>query len=129
MNIDDLTIGQAKELSSLFGAGKSASTSRIYDSIIGEYVIVRSRNEGVNAGVVVAADETGIILADARRLHAHTPADESLSWYEGVALSGLSSDSRASAAVGKGIIEDYSWTKCTSQAEKSIRGHISHEQR
>lgn len=103
-------------------------SSNIYAQFIGQYVIVRSHNEGVNAGIVVAADETGIILKDARRIWYHKPADSNLAWYEGVALSGLSEDSKISAPVNKGIFEDYSVTVCTDIAKTSIIGHKSHGQ-
>lgn len=89
---------------------------------IGKYVIVRSRNEGINAGKVIELDDTGIILEDARRLYYHKPAAKELSWYEGVALEGLSNDSKVGAAVTKLIVEDYSITVCSKDAEKSIRG-------
>ena len=130
MNINDLTIGQAKELSNMENLlpVKELTTS-LLDSVIGKYVIVRSRNEGINAGVVVRADETGIILKDARRIYYHRPADKKLSWYEGVAVSGLSDNSKISGEVKeKGILEDYSYTLCSDVAEKSIRGHRANEQ-
>ena len=121
MNLDDLTIGEAKKLAAMFG-GKSCETSGIGSQFIGKYVIVRSRNEGINAGKVIELDDTGVILEDARRLYYHKPANKELSWYEGVALEGLSKDSKVGPEVTKLIIEDYSITVCTKEAEKSIRG-------
>ena len=118
MNIDDLTYGELKQIANLF----NKSESSLLSDVIGKYVIVRSRNEGVNAGVVKAADETGIILADARRIWYHKPKDKKLSWYEGVAMSGLSDDSKISGVVTEKIIcEDYSITVCSAAAELSIR--------
>ena len=126
IDIDSLTIGQAKELAALFQQG--AVNSEIHSRHIGRYVLVRSRNEGINAGFVIAADETGIVLSDARRIWYHRPADKT-AWYEGVANSGLRHDSRISAAVAeKVIVEDYSITVCSAEAEKSIRGFKAHEQ-
>jgi len=91
--------------------------------LTGKFVIVRSRNEGVNAGTVVCADQTGIELANCRRLYYHKPADKSVSWYEGVAQTGLGTGSKVSGTVDtKLIIEDYSATVCTDVAEKSIMG-------
>jgi len=125
MNLDDLTIREAKKLAGLFCDTKSG----IADSVIGEYVIVRSRNEGVNAGVVEQADETGVVLKNARRIWYHRPKDKSLSWYEGVAISGLSDDSKVSPVVYKKVIvEDYSITLCNPDAANSIREHKAHEQ-
>ncbi len=127
MNINDLTIGQAKELADLFG-NRSVNQSNLYGRYIGKYVICRTRNEGINAGKVIAVDETGVILEDARRLYYHKPTNKSMSWYEGVALEGLSSDSKIGSAVEKIISEDYSLTICSGDAEKSIRGAKDNEQ-
>ena len=89
--------------------------------MIGKAVIVRSRNEGINAGIVVVADETGVELKQCRRIWYHKPKDKKLSWYEGVAVSGLEETSKVSGTVSsKVIIEDYSMTLCTEKAYKSI---------
>ena len=89
--------------------------------MIGKKVIVRSRNEGINAGIVVLADETGVELKDCRRIWYHRPKDKNLSWYEGVAVSGLDSTSKVSGTVRKKvIIEDYSMTVCNDEAFESI---------
>ncbi len=126
MNIEDMTIGQARELASLFGANQGGAIGR---ELIGKYVIVRSRNEGINAGVLKEMDETGVILTSARRIWYHKPSDKKLAWYEGVAITGLSSDSKVSATIEvKAIIEDYSLTLCASAGEASIREHKAHEQ-
>lgn len=107
----------------------SVNTVSMLDSMVGEYVIVRSRNEGINAGIVKALDDTGIILSEARRIWYHKPENKNMSWYEGVAESGLSSDSKVSTPVSeKAIIEDYSITVCSEIGKKSISGHKSHEQ-
>ena len=126
IDINSLTIGQAKELAAFFK--KESDKPSLHSRHIGKYVLVRSRNEGINAGFVVAADETGIVLSEARRIWYHRPADTT-SWYEGVANSGLRSDSKISAAVQeKVIIEDYSITLCTESATESIRRFKAHEQ-
>lgn len=122
ININELTIGQVKELSNLISPQVSTQKNDLFSRYIGRYVICRSRNEGVNAGKVLAADDTGVILEDARRLYYHKPIDKKTSWYEGVARTGLSEDSKIGAAVEKIIVEDYSLTICTEEAEKSIRG-------
>lgn len=125
MEIDDLTIGQLKDLQNLIG-GKSQN--HMLKNYIGKYVIVRSRNEGVNAGKVIDIDETGVVLGDARRLYYHKPVNKNVSWYEGVAKTGISEDSKVGCAIEKVIVEDYSLTICTSDAEKSIREAKDNEQ-
>lgn len=124
MDLNDLTIGQAKELASLFSKQEYKG---FYDNYIGKYVIVRSRNEGINAGIVKECDPTGIVLSNARRIWYHKPSDKRVSWYEGVAKTGLSSDSKISCEVEeKVIIENYSITICSEVAKKSIIKHESH---
>jgi hypothetical protein len=128
VNLIELTIGQVKKLASILNLSGLQKQS-LTDSLIGRYVIVRSRNEGINAGFVKAADETGIVLTQARRIWYHRPADKLQSWYEGVANTGLDASSKVSAPVTeKVIIEDYSSTPCTEAAIKSISSHKSHEQ-
>jgi len=128
MDINDLTIGQAKELSSMFGGQSQLVSAGILIDAIGKYVIVRSRNEGINAGILKAADDTGCVLSDAKRVWYHKPKDSKTSWYEGVAKSGLDDSSKISCSVSeKYIIEDYSITVCTDEARESICGMKSHE--
>jgi len=96
---------------------------------IGRYAIVRSYNEGVNAGVVISYNKDMIELSDCRRLWRHWPKDKKKSWYEGVAISGLDEKSQISIAVPtKIIVEKYSITICSKEAEQSIREFASHEQ-
>jgi len=136
--VEDLTIKEAKqklkeyeELRVLFNIQDSAvKTTQV--SLFGrykdKYVICRTRNEGINAGFVIEADETGVILKEARRLYYHRPSNKKLSWYEGVALEGLSNDSKIGAAVEKIIVEDYSLTICSDEAKKSIIEARTNEQ-
>ena len=109
-------------------AAKEQKTTSIIDDYIGKYVIVRTRNEGINAGYIEKADETGIVLKDARRIYYHRPKDESLSWYEGVAQSGLSDSSKISNKTTKVIIENYSITICSDTAKNSIEGFTTNVQ-
>lgn len=137
--IEELTIKKAKarleeykELQALFNLEiieeSPSKKSNIFDRYIGKYVICRSRNEGVNAGYVVELDETGVILKEARRLYYHRPVNKKVSWYEGVAKYGLSENSQTGTAIEKIIIEDYSLTLCTQEAETSIKNAPENEQ-
>ena len=131
IDINDLTIGQIREIAATFPAlfGKAEAASSITAGMVGQYVIVRSRNEGVNAGYVEAADSTGVVLRNARRLWYHKPAEQSESWYEGVANHGLAEGCKISGTVDrKIIIEDYSLTTCSEKARQSIEGYKSHAQ-
>ena len=95
----------------------------IASTMIGEKVIVRSYNEGVNCGIVELADDTGVVLVNCRRLYYHKPKDKNTSWYEGVAMTGIGEGSKVSLTVNKKvIIEKYSMTLCTDESYKSIMG-------
>jgi hypothetical protein len=104
-----------------------ATDKKLTDRLIGEYVICRSRIEGVNAGYLVDADGTGCVLSEARMLWSHEPK-KNASWSEGVSLYGLSENSKISVKTQeKIIIEDYSLTLCTPEAKKSIEEFKAHE--
>lgn len=125
MDINEMKFGDILKISPMFNGAKPNS---LLDRYVGKYVICRTRNEGINAGEVVALDDTGVILKDARRLYYHKPLDKSISWYEGVAISGISQDSKIGAPVEKAIIEDYSLTVCTDLAKLSITSAKTNEQ-
>lgn len=117
-------------VSSESAEGSEVSVTKTLGSgVVGKFVICRSRNEGINAGIVSALDHTGVILKDARRIWYHKPKDVNKSWYEGVAESGLSDDSKVSCTVSeKVIIEDYSLTICSEAAKVSIMTKVPNAQ-
>lgn len=116
MNINDLTIYQAKELISMFGQ-ESAKKPHPF---VGEYVILRCYSAGVHAGVLLSQDGDLAVLGDARRLW---------SWKArgGVALSGLSQygldsgkiDTKVPRIAITGVIETI---PCSIVARESIDG-------
>lgn len=81
MNIDQLTIGDAKQLAALFGA-QAASVAKPEHPMVGKYCIARCYSAGVHAGEVVSVDGENVILKDSRRLWSWKAND-------GVALSGV----------------------------------------
>jgi len=101
----------------------------MFEKLKNKKVIVRSYNEGVNAGIVVKASKNGVIIKKGRRLWKHAPKDKNMSWYEGVAVSGISDDSSVSPTFKeKIIVEKYSLTLCTDEAYKSIMDLEPHKQ-
>lgn len=79
MNIEDLTIKQAKELAAMF---PSVAPTIQAHPFVGKYAVCRCYSAGVHAGEVVSVDGDKVILKDSRRLW---------SWQakQGVALSGV----------------------------------------
>ena len=67
MDINDLTIGEAKELSRMFG-GQKQYTGGIDDFSLGEVVIIRTFSAGVWCGKLIRKSSEEVILADARRM-------------------------------------------------------------
>jgi hypothetical protein len=87
LNINDLTIGQAKELSAMFGAQANPQPSansgyNIASPLVGKYVIARCYSAGVHAGIVESVDGENVMLRDSRRLWSWKAQD-------GIALSGV----------------------------------------
>lgn len=82
MNINDLTIGQAKELASMFGAAGHGNAMPAPHPFVGKYVIARCYAAGVHAGTVESVEGENVILKDSRRLWSWKAND-------GIALSGV----------------------------------------
>ena len=72
MNINDLTIGQAKELAAMFGG---AARDQFTTPHIGKRCIVRTYASGVFCATVVAHDGRMVELHDCRRLWSWKAAD------------------------------------------------------
>lgn len=97
MNINELTIGQAKELANLFSNNQSQSSEGL-NCMIGKYVIIRTYSAGVWFGKLDQKSGKEVILKEARRMYQFWCAKGiSLS---SVALYGLNQEkSRICAAV------------------------------
>lgn len=123
MNINDLTIGQAKELAAMFGGQQP-----IDNGMVGKYVIVRCRDAGVHSGILESHNGRECVLTESRRL-----------WYwktkKGAFLSSLAMDGLDSkeSKIGKEVprihlTENCEIIQCTEDAEKSIRSQAVHNE-
>jgi len=125
MNIEDLTIRQAKELAAIFGAKPVAGPE--LSPLIGKYVIVRSRDSGVHSGVFAYHNGRNVRLTDSRRLwHWKAAKEHTLS---AVSLFGLGDGKIASPVEVIEILDACEVIPASDEAEKSIRGWASHEPR
>lgn len=69
MNINDLTIGQAKELLAFFGSTLQSQTVAPLDAhLIGKPVIIRTYSAGVHYGILDARQGAEVRLKDTRRI-------------------------------------------------------------
>lgn len=91
------------------------------NGMIGKYVIVRCRDAGVHAGVLVSHKGRECVLTEARRLWYWKPANKA-AFLSGVANEGLHPDSMTSAPVDRiHLTEDCEIIQCTERAAMSIR--------
>lgn len=79
MNIDNLTFGELKQITAMFGAQQPSAKPH---PMVGKYVIARCYAAGVHAGTVESVDGENVILSNSRRLWSWKAAN-------GVALSGV----------------------------------------
>ena len=68
MNIDNLTIAQAKEIAAMFGNMCNAKTSGLDSFAIGQHVIIRTYSAGVWCGKLEQKAGNEVILSNARRM-------------------------------------------------------------
>ena len=119
MSINDLTIGQAKELAALFGNQQSSNDGIQFG--IGKNVIIRTYSAGVWCGTLSQKSGNEVILTNARRLWRWWAA-ESIS-LSGVANFGIIEDKSQIAPKVDGVwLEAIEIIQTTDKAEKSIMG-------
>lgn len=120
MNIDELTIGQAKEIAGMFQAPQQAPSNSI-NFAIGNQVIIRTYSAGVWFGTLTEKSGNEVILANARRMWRWWAAEGiSLS---AVAVHGINQEkSKIVEAVDSVWLEAIEIIPCTAEAEESIGG-------
>ena len=68
MNIDDLTIKQAKELARMFASNTAEAATDVASEMLGKYVLIRTYSAGVWAGFLGKKSGNEVILSEARRM-------------------------------------------------------------
>lgn len=122
INIEELTIGQAKELATLFSAPQQSQQPQIgLNSMLGKKCIVRTYSAGVWFGEVAKKSGNEVILKNARRMW-YWHAAESIS-LSAVALYGINQDkSKIVAAVPAVWLEAIELIPASDKAITSIEG-------
>lgn len=119
MNIDDLTIGEAKELARMFAPTSNCVMAGVgCNTMIGKKCIFRSYASGVHFGELVEKDGKEVIIKNARRLWYWKTTNKGISLSE-VAISGLAKDSKVCAPVDIWL-EAIEIIPCTKEAIKNI---------
>lgn len=117
MNFEALTTQQVKDIVAMLGM----AVQPFDNGMIGKYVIVRCRDAGVHAGVLVAADGRSCVLTDARRLW-YWKVKGSGDFLNALALAGVHKDSKLSAPVARiHLTENCEIIQCSDIAERVIR--------
>ena len=96
MNIDDLTLGQLKEISAMFPS--QSQHQAIDNGMKGKYVIVRCKDAGVHAGILESYSGREAVLLESRRLWYWKPAS-CQKYLSGVAVAGLDASSKVGAPI------------------------------
>lgn len=121
MNIDDLTIGEAKQLACLFNAKHAEQPQgKCSHPMLGKRCLIRTYSAGVHIGDVVYVDGMEVKLENALRLW---------SWKDGgLSLSSIANDGVKSARINKtgdvyltNVIE---FIPTTKEAEKTYAKFI-----
>ena len=125
MNIDDLTIGEAKQLSAMFGGQQAAKSNPKEHPFVGKHCVVRTYAAGVHIGEVVSVDGTEVILKDSRRLWSWEKAFT----LSAVAMNGFDvKNSKVACEVPELLLSDMvELIPTTDKAKVIIKGAPTHE--
>lgn len=119
MNLDELTLGQIKQLQGLLGNTANSNVEGGLNSLVGKKVIVRSYSSGVHYGELAEKSGKEVILKNSRRLWYWKTANNGISLSE-VANAGLHKDSKVCAPVENFWTEAIEIIPCTKEAIKNI---------
>lgn len=126
MNINDLTIGQAKEIAAIFGATNQSATSSGLNSMIGKMVIIRTYTAGVWFGELSEKSGNEVIIKEARRMW-RWHAEKSIS-LSAVSIYGVKQNkSKIAVSVESVWLEAIEIIPCTQEAIISISGALNVE--
>lgn len=120
-NIDNLTLGEIKEIAKLVNGSPSAAVAPTLNGMLGKKVIVRTYSAGVHYGELYEKSGNEVILKDARRMWSwHAKESISLS---GVAVYGIRQDkSNIAPKVEYHWLEAIEIIPVTDTAAKTIEG-------
>ena len=126
MNLDELTLGQIKEIGVLLGNTNTVTTVKVHP-MIGKKVIIRTYSAGVWFGKLIQKDDDEVILEDARRMYQWW-CKESIS-LSAVAVYGINQDkSRICVPVDRIWLKAIEILPCKDIAVKSIEEAVTVKQ-
>jgi len=118
MNLDDLTIGEARKLACMFGGNHSAQSAACCE-FTGKYVVVRTYSAGVHVGVLKSRNGQEAVLTEAKRVWQWQGANT----LHEVALNGVDKASKISEETPTVILtQAIEIIPTSSKGEKCLRG-------
>ena len=121
MNIDELTIGQLKEITSYIGVNNEQPITPSLNKMIGKEVIIRTYSAGVWFGTLTEKSGNEVILSNARRMWRWW-TKESIS-LSSVSIHGINRDkSKIAQSVEEVWLEAIEIIPCKKNAIESIKG-------
>ena len=124
MSINDLTIGEAKELAALFSNSTGGQSG--LDSMVGSKVVIRTYSAGVHFGELKEKSGSEVILKDSRRLYYWKTKNSGISISE-VATEGLSSESKVCSPVALQWLDAIEIIPCTINAITNIEAQSEYK--
>lgn len=121
IDINNLTIGQIKEIGSFLnlGCNNTVTENKLQHPMIGKKVIIRTYSAGVWFGLLEQKEKNEVILKDARRMYQWF-CKESIS-LSAVAIYGINQDkSRICVAVPNIWLEAIEILPCSDESIKSL---------
>lgn len=124
MDINNLTIGQAREIAAMFGLmAQSPAPQKTSCPLIGQKVIVRAYRAGVHYGTLVSLDGECATLENSRRLWFWKVSDKKGISLSDVAEHGVADCSKICATVKTQLVIDACEIMSTTTiAQDSIEG-------
>ncbi len=135
MNIDDMTLADLNRLNkerikiaAMFSENQAKIATMFSENptptqpvsgLVGKYVIVRCKDAGVHAGVLLAHHNREATLKNSRRLWYWRSADRP--FLSGVAMDGLSRDSKVGCEIDIHLTETCEIIVCSEKAATSIK--------
>ena len=114
VNLDDLTIGEARQLAAMFGGEKKEAVH----PATGRFVVVRCYAAGVHIGILQAADGKSVHLTRARRIWKWTGG--ALSCSE-IAMVGITGGTLSVEVPTVFLLDAVEIIPGTAEAEKCLR--------
>jgi hypothetical protein len=118
MDINELTLGQIKEIQALAFTG---SAQKIESGLIGKKVIIRTYSAGVHYGEIAEKEGNEVILKNSRRLWFWKTTNKGISLSE-VANHGVHKESKVCEVVELIWLQPVEIIICSKDAIKSIEG-------